>query len=73
MIRPLIGGTFSNPAQKYPSWFGSYFFEAYPYFLPCFVVTCITLASIIWGYFYLDEVRFFIFFRPIYAEADFRI
>lgn len=53
---PLIGGTFSNAAQKYPTWFGTTFFVTFPYFLPCFVVACVTLFSVVIGYFWLEEV-----------------
>ncbi|EJD05792.1 MFS general substrate transporter [Fomitiporia mediterranea MF3/22] len=57
ILGPLIGGTFANAAQKYPTWFGTYFFDQFPYFLPCFVVACATILTVVVGYFCLNEVR----------------
>ncbi|KAL5511682.1 hypothetical protein ACEPAH_4900 [Sanghuangporus vaninii] len=55
IIGPLIGGTFSNAAQKYPSWFGNHFYHSHPYFLPCFIVACTTLLTVLVGYICLRE------------------
>ncbi|THH06753.1 hypothetical protein EW145_g3866 [Phellinidium pouzarii] len=45
IIGPLIGGVFSDAAQKYPKWFGTALFEAYPYLLPCLVVAVTTMIA----------------------------
>ncbi|KAH8117305.1 MFS general substrate transporter [Phellopilus nigrolimitatus] len=55
IIGPLIGGTFSNAAQKYPKWFGTAIFEVFPYLLPCLVVAATTMISVCLGYFLLKE------------------
>ena len=56
LTRPLIGGSLSDAAQKYPELFGTYFFEYFPYFLPCFVVACATLVAALIGFVFLEEV-----------------
>jgi len=56
VIGPLIGGTFSNPATRFPNVFGDVtFLKQHPYFLPCFISTSMTLTSITIGYFFLEE------------------
>lgn len=53
---PMIGGSLSQPAKKFPAYFDTPFFHAFPYFLPCFVASLITLLSILVGYWHLKEV-----------------
>lgn len=55
IIGPLLGGTFSDPATKFPQWFDYDFLRAYPYFLPCFAAGMIAIAGVIGGYFCLEE------------------
>ncbi|KII88700.1 hypothetical protein PLICRDRAFT_110564 [Plicaturopsis crispa FD-325 SS-3] len=55
IIGPLLGGTFSDPAQKFPSIFDYEFFRVYPYFLPCFMAAVIGVLSALSGYLFLDE------------------
>ncbi|KAL0947403.1 hypothetical protein HGRIS_013516 [Hohenbuehelia grisea] len=55
IIGPLLGGTFSNPATKYPALFGGKFFHVYPYFLPCAVAACVAFISVFLAYFFLEE------------------
>ena len=54
---PLIGGTFSSPAIKFPILFDNQFFNLYPYFLPGFISAVISFAGVAFGYFFLEEVR----------------
>ncbi|KZT11407.1 MFS general substrate transporter [Laetiporus sulphureus 93-53] len=53
--RPLLGGTFSRPAERFPSFFDYEFLRAYPYFLPCFVAGCLSLAGAALVYLFLEE------------------
>ncbi|KAI0781048.1 MFS general substrate transporter [Trametes elegans] len=55
LISPLMGGLFSNPADKFPQWFDTAFHRRYPYFLPCFVAAAIAFAGSAYGYFYMKE------------------
>jgi len=34
-LGPLMGGSLSNPAERFPDIFGGKFWKEYPYFLPC--------------------------------------
>ncbi|KAH8829533.1 MFS general substrate transporter [Flagelloscypha sp. PMI_526] len=51
---PLIGGTFSNPAQKF-TLLNVNFLRQYPYFLPCFIAACISLIGLGFGSYFLEE------------------
>ncbi|ORY01402.1 MFS general substrate transporter [Basidiobolus meristosporus CBS 931.73] len=56
IVGPILGGLLSQPAEQYPSLFGQYeFFHTYPYFLPCFVSSMISLMGLILAFFYLEE------------------
>lgn len=55
IIGPLIGGTFSHPASKYPEIFGYQFLKDYPYFLPCFIASVIALIGVFLGFLFLEE------------------
>ncbi|KLO14164.1 MFS general substrate transporter [Schizopora paradoxa] len=55
IVGPLIGGTFSNAAQKYPELFGNALFETFPYLLPCLVVASFIAISVVVGFFCLSE------------------
>ncbi|KAI9458027.1 MFS general substrate transporter [Russula earlei] len=55
IIGPLIGGTFSNPANAIPNLFGHHFFQTYPYFLPGFIAFVISLVAATFGYVFLEE------------------
>ncbi|TFY65498.1 hypothetical protein EVG20_g5566 [Dentipellis fragilis] len=59
IIGPLIGGTFSNPATKFPQFFDYEFLRTYPYFLPGFIAAVTSVSGVIFGYFFLEEVRIF--------------
>lgn len=54
---PLIGGTFSEPAARFPSIFTSSFWQLHPYFLPSILASCFSIGGVALGYFYLQEVR----------------
>ncbi|XP_050878762.1 protein ZINC INDUCED FACILITATOR 1 isoform X2 [Lathyrus oleraceus] len=49
---PALGGYFAQPVQKYPNIFSrNSFWDKFPYFLPCFIVSAMALAvaiSCIW-------------------------
>ncbi|KAA1474864.1 MFS general substrate transporter [Dentipellis sp. KUC8613] len=53
--RPLIGGTFSNPATKFPQFFDYEFLRTYPYFLPGFIAAVTSVSGVVFGYFFLEE------------------
>ncbi|KAL1932654.1 hypothetical protein VTP01DRAFT_8332 [Rhizomucor pusillus] len=60
IIGPVLGGLLSNPVQNYPDIFGkggflTEFLTEYPYFLPCFISSVITLCGLIFSYFFLEE------------------
>ncbi|KAG8895641.1 hypothetical protein FRC01_012271, partial [Tulasnella sp. 417] len=56
ILGPLIGGTLSHPAERYPKIFGNYdFLKDRPYFLPCFISSLISCFSITIAYFFLEE------------------
>lgn len=54
-------GYLSNPVSKYPNLFAhlgasiTHFLIQYPYFLPCFVATCISTFCWLLGFFFLKE------------------
>jgi hypothetical protein len=54
----MIGGTFSHPAEKYPSWFGNELFKTYPYLLPGIMAAGIAVFGAALGYQFLEEVSF---------------
>ena len=55
-FRPLLGGTFSNPAEKYPQFFDIELFRAYPYLLPSLIAASVAAFGAIFGFFFLEEV-----------------
>ncbi|KAH9934807.1 MFS general substrate transporter [Fomitopsis serialis] len=55
IIGPLLGGTFSNPADRFPSLFDYDFLREYPYFLPCFVAGCLSICGALLVYLFLEE------------------
>ncbi|KAI0079970.1 MFS general substrate transporter [Panus rudis PR-1116 ss-1] len=55
IIGPLIGGSFSKPAEKFPAWFSYDFLREYPYFLPCLLAGALAIVGTILGFFFLEE------------------
>ncbi|KAI6043087.1 major facilitator superfamily domain-containing protein [Pisolithus marmoratus] len=55
VIGPLIGGTFSHAASKYPDLLGYAIFEKYPYFFPCLVSAIIAFVGVLLGFAFLEE------------------
>ncbi|EIW85420.1 MFS general substrate transporter [Coniophora puteana RWD-64-598 SS2] len=55
IIGPLIGGTFSHPADKFPALFGGDLWKTHPYFLPCLISSVIAVAGAFLGYVFLEE------------------
>jgi len=55
IIGPLIGGTFSHPAEKFAMFHESLLFQKYPYFLPCLISAVISLAGAALGWYCLEE------------------
>lgn len=55
-LRPLIGGSLSDIALKFPTVFDYAVLKAYPYFLPCLVVAAINFAGMLSAYCFLQEV-----------------
>ncbi|KAI0833694.1 major facilitator superfamily domain-containing protein [Trametes gibbosa] len=46
-LGPVIGGVFARPADRWPGFRGSAFWQSYPYFLPCIIVACISISAFI--------------------------
>jgi hypothetical protein len=58
-VSPVIGGSLSHPATRFPATFGSNeFLIKYPYFLPCAVPATFTAIAWLTTYFLLKEVSF---------------
>ncbi|EGN96080.1 hypothetical protein SERLA73DRAFT_185613 [Serpula lacrymans var. lacrymans S7.3] len=55
IIGPLLGGTFSHGATKYPQYFDYQIFRENPYFLPCLIASIIAAIGIVLGYSFLEE------------------
>ncbi|KAG8217332.1 major facilitator superfamily domain-containing protein [Butyriboletus roseoflavus] len=55
IVGPLIGGSFSHPADKYPQFFDHEFWREYPYFLPCLIAAIIAITGVILGFAFLEE------------------
>lgn len=46
-LGPIIGGSLSKPAERFPKWFGNNeFMKAYPYFLACAVPATFSLLAL---------------------------
>ncbi|KAF9244656.1 major facilitator superfamily domain-containing protein [Melanogaster broomeanus] len=55
-LGPIIGGSLSHPAERFPDMFGnSSFFKEFPYFLPCAVPATVTALCWAISYMYLNE------------------
>ncbi|KAF9495654.1 MFS general substrate transporter [Pleurotus eryngii] len=55
-LAPLIGGSLSHPAERFPRPFGrSKFLREYPYFLPCGISATFALLAWFVTYFFLKE------------------
>ncbi|KZP32639.1 MFS general substrate transporter [Athelia psychrophila] len=54
ILGPLLGGTFSNAAQKF-NWLDWQFLRTFPYFLPGLISSLVTLVAVLIGYFILEE------------------
>ncbi|KAG6807357.1 hypothetical protein H0H92_007876 [Tricholoma furcatifolium] len=46
-LGPLIGGTLTKPADRFPGVFRATFWKEYPYFLPCLVPAALVLIAFI--------------------------
>lgn len=58
IVGPLIGGTLSNPSEKYPNLFGGvHMFEEYPYSLPNIVACALSLLGLVTALFILPETK----------------
>ena len=58
VVGPTIGGLFSEPAKKYPLWFGeSSPFVAFPFALPCTIGAALSFCILLVSYFVLEETR----------------
>ncbi|ORY04303.1 MFS general substrate transporter [Basidiobolus meristosporus CBS 931.73] len=56
IVGPSIAGLLSNPAEQFPSLFGSVaLFKEYPYLLPCTAAASITVPAFVVGVFVLQE------------------
>eukprot|EP01116_Phalansterium_solitarium_P024964 TRINITY_DN9330_c0_g1_i2.p1 TRINITY_DN9330_c0_g1~~TRINITY_DN9330_c0_g1_i2.p1 ORF type:complete len:576 (-),score=118.29 TRINITY_DN9330_c0_g1_i2:329-2056(-) len=69
---PLLGGLLARPIEQYPSVFSKgTFFDAWPYFLPCFVSGLINVVGLATGFVFLRETRNSSFAAPMVdSNAD---
>ena len=58
VIGPVLGGTFSNAANKYPL-LDIPLLRQYPYAMPCLVASAFSLFGVTLAYFLMEEVRCF--------------
>lgn len=72
IFSPMIGGSLSNPTDRFPKFFSYVFFKKYPYFLPCCVAACFSALGFILCYFFLKEVLLVLAHMPL-TDADFII
>ncbi len=57
---PIIGGSLSRPAERYPNVFGGIeFLKQYPYFLACAIPATFSAVACFVTLFFLKEVRRF--------------
>jgi len=55
IIGPLIGGSLSRPASRYPNFFNYELLREYPYLLPCLLAALIAALGSLFGFFCLEE------------------
>lgn len=55
LFRPLIGGTFADPATAFPEWFDTPFWRKYKYFLPSLIAAVLALVTVSIATFILEE------------------
>lgn len=56
ILGPMIGGSLSKPAERFPDLFGdSDFLKKYPYFLPCSIPATFTVVAWLVTFFFLEE------------------
>lgn len=55
VVGPLIGGTLSHAASKYPRLLGYAILEKHPYFFPCLVSAIIAFVGVLLGFVFLRE------------------
>jgi hypothetical protein len=65
IIGPMLGGTFSNPADKFPL-LDVPLLRQYPYAMPCMISAGLSMFGATLAYFLMEEVRRF---RPQFSVA----
>lgn len=55
--RPLIGGTFSRPAEQFPRVFDTAFWRAHAYLLPGLLAAGVCTIGLVAAFFFLPEAR----------------
>jgi MFS family permease len=62
VVGPIIGGSLSRPAEKFPWLFGNIsLFREFPYLLPCLVGAGVSSIGLVAGIFFLEEVCVLLF------------
>jgi len=56
---PLAGGSLSRPHERFPTLFRNWFWEKYPYLLPCLFSAVFCTLCVILTWLFLKEVRRF--------------
>lgn len=57
VARPFIGGTFANPATRFPDSLGKIqILREFPYLLPCAIAAALAFAGFVFGFLGLKEV-----------------
>lgn len=54
---PLVGGLLSRPHDRFPTLFGNWLWEEYPYLLPCLFSATFCGFSFVLTWLFLKEVR----------------
>ncbi|KAH7099280.1 MFS general substrate transporter [Auriculariales sp. MPI-PUGE-AT-0066] len=54
-LGPLLGGSLSQPHERFGHWFANAFWQEYPYLLPCLVAATYSAFIVIIGAFFLIE------------------
>ncbi|KAG9313058.1 MFS general substrate transporter [Chiua virens] len=54
-LGPFMGGTLARPADRWPELFSGYFWQEFPYFLPCGVASSIVAVTTVILFFFMEE------------------
>lgn len=71
ILGPVVGGLLNQPTTRLAPIFGGISFLAeYPYFLPCFVSSLVSIAGFVVGIFWLPETMHSFHVDPIFLDEE---